>query len=232
MVVVLGPYMADRIELKNVPRRADRDDSRLEPARRDLPDAARGQPAAQVARAGRRVRRDVLGQPRSGPFVRRVPGGGPAAARPRRHRLPLRGRRPAPRLKSKAAQRARGARQHSPARLLPPRPVARFALAGRRSLDLDAARDDRDRRARQALRRDGRGPAGHLRRSRTLRVGRHDSGRRLRHQSSLPATSTAWPARSSSSAEAQPGSLHGRARPVGIPGVVRAPPLLRTGGTS
>ena len=50
-VVVLGPYMADRIALKGVAARADRDDPGLEPARRDLPDAARRQPAAQGARA-------------------------------------------------------------------------------------------------------------------------------------------------------------------------------------
>ena len=53
-VVVLGPYMADRIALKGVAARADHDDSGLEPARRDLPDPARCQPAAQGARARRR----------------------------------------------------------------------------------------------------------------------------------------------------------------------------------
>ncbi len=99
----------------------------------------------------------------------------------------------------KAARDREGLDQHPPARLRPARPVARLALAGRRSSDLDAARDDRDRRARQALRRDGRGPAGRLRRPRALRVGRHDPRRRLRHHRHCPATSTAWWRRSCTS---------------------------------
>ena len=40
-MVVLGPYMADRIAAQGRRARADRDDPGLEPARRDLPDPAR-----------------------------------------------------------------------------------------------------------------------------------------------------------------------------------------------
>ena len=79
-VVVLGPYMADRIACQGGRSGPDRDDPGLEPPRRDLPAAARGPPASRATGAGREVRRDVLGQLGPGPFVRRVPRGGPAAA--------------------------------------------------------------------------------------------------------------------------------------------------------
>ena len=94
-VVVLGPYMADRIVAKRV--RPDRVVTIHVWSRRDemYPAASRGAPAAEVAGAGRQVRGHVLGQHGPGPLVRRVPGGGPSAQAPRRHGVPVRRRRPA-----------------------------------------------------------------------------------------------------------------------------------------
>ncbi len=189
-------------------RRADRDDPGLEPPRGDLPDPARANPLRkslglddafvamysgnlglahsfdEFLSAARRLRdrADIVFL-----FV----GGGPRLAR------------------SRSRPRARGTHQHPPARLLPPRPVARLALAGRRPPDLDEARDDRDRRAGQALRRHGRGPAGDLRRSRALRNRRYDPARRLRlHDRARrrrgPGLGTHAPGRRS-----QPGKTHG-----------------------
>ncbi len=89
-VVVLGPYMADRIALKGVaPERiatipvwSRRDE--IYPTPRDA------NPLRKALGLERRLRRDVLGKPRPGPLVRRVHRGGPAAPRPPRHRLPVR----------------------------------------------------------------------------------------------------------------------------------------------
>ena len=119
-VVVLGPYMADRIALKGVADGSDRDDPRLEPSRRDLPGPRAVQRAAEVAGPGRCVRGDVLGQPGPGPFVRRVPRGRSPAPRSIGHRLPLRRRRAATgRGEGRAGARGSGER-----------PVPRLRAAG------------------------------------------------------------------------------------------------------
>ena len=118
----------------------------------------------------------------------------------------------------RAAQQARGADEHPVPRLLPPRAAARLALGGRRPPDLDAARDDRDRRAGQALRRDGLGPPRAVRRPGPLRVGRHDPPGRLRpdgppgrRRRPGRGTRPRWPTTPSSSAQM------GAAGPRGVP---------------
>ena len=94
-VVVLGPYMADRVLMKGV--REDRVATIPVWSRRDqvYPVDRESTRCARVARAGRQVRGHVLRKPRTGPHLRRVPGSRPPAPPPRGHRLPLRRRRPA-----------------------------------------------------------------------------------------------------------------------------------------
>ena len=79
-MVVLGPYMADRIALKQVA--AERIATIPVWSRRDeiypIPRAAN--PLRKSLGLERRVRRDVLGQPRPGPLVRRVPRRRPAGS--------------------------------------------------------------------------------------------------------------------------------------------------------
>ncbi len=77
-------------------------------------------------------------------------------------------------VKSRPRPRFRGTHEHPAARRRAARLAARLAVARRRSLDLDEAGDDRHRRARQALRRDGRRPADRVRRAGTLRARGHD----------------------------------------------------------
>ena len=88
-VVVLGPYMADRVLCKGV--RPDRLVTIPVWSRRDevYPGRARDQSPAQEPRPGRQVRGHVLGESRAGPLVRRVPGSRPPPPRSRRYRLRL-----------------------------------------------------------------------------------------------------------------------------------------------
>ena len=83
-VVVLGPYMADRIAAKRV--RDERIVTIPVWSRRDeiYPLPRSGHPLRAGARAGRQVRRHVLGQPRPGAQFRRDRRGGSAAPRPLR----------------------------------------------------------------------------------------------------------------------------------------------------
>ena len=158
-VVVLGPYMADRIAAKRV--RPDRLATIPVWSRRDeiypLPREGHPlrEPSSGLADKFVAMYSGNLGLAHS---LRRVPRGRPAAPRPRRHRLPVRRRRP-PAGRGPRGAGGRGARQHPVPRLLPPRAAPRLALGGRRPPDLDAGRDDRDRRPGQALRGDGLGPA-------------------------------------------------------------------------
>ena len=226
-VVVLGPYMADRIALKGVA--PDRIATIPVWSRRDeiYPTPARRQPAAQVARARAtrswRCTRETSAWPTRSTSSSRRPGG--SATAPTSSSCSSATGRGWPRSRPRAS--ARGLTNIRLARLRPARPVARLALAGRRPPDLDAARDDRDRRARQALRRDGRRPAGRLRRPRALRVGRHDPRRRLRHHRHARRRRRPGRRARAPGCRPEPGPAHGRTGTLGVPRDLRAKTLLQ-----
>ena len=111
--------------------------------RRDLPDPARGQRAAEVARPGRRFRRDVLGQPGSGPFVRRVPRGRTAAPRSVATSSSCSWAAGRDWMKSRPRSKREGLANIRFLDYVPRGSLAHLAVDGRRPPDLDAARDDR-----------------------------------------------------------------------------------------
>ena len=80
-LVVLGPYMADRVAAKGVGPTGSRRSPSGAVATRSIRVPREGHPLRQQLGLDEQVRGDVLGQPGPGPYVRRVPRGGPPPQR-------------------------------------------------------------------------------------------------------------------------------------------------------